>query len=301
MTAGTVFDIQRFSLHDGPGIRTTVFLKGCPLRCAWCQNPEGLERAIRVWRFANLCTGCGACARACPHGALAIAPDADGVLRIDHDRCRLCGECVRECVRNALAFDGREWGAEELADALLADTVFFSSSGGGVTFSGGEPLAQAEFVRDVAERLGRAGISTAVETCLDAPWEAVEMLVPCIDFFQVDVKLADPVRHRDATGRDNGRILDNFRRLAGLLPANRLLVRIPLIPGFTGDRENIRAIVGIVTEANPDMGVELLNFNPLAEAKYRRMPERAFAPSGAEPFTDAEMTGFKRIVAGKRG
>ncbi len=295
MTTGTIFDVQRFSLHDGPGIRTTVFCKGCPLRCLWCQNPEGLERDIRVWNFANLCVGCGNCMTACRHGALSAG--ADGKPVIDHDRCKRCGACIEECNRNALALDGREWGAEELARTLLADTVFFAASGGGVTFSGGEPLAQAEFVRDAAERMREAGVPTALETCLDVPWESVELVAPHIDFFQIDLKLADPGRHRDATGRDNGRILENFRRLAKLVPDGKhWRVRIPLVPGYTADKDNIRAIGAIVAEANPDIEVELLNFNPLAEAKYRRMRERKFAPSGATPFTDAEMREFQMIA-----
>ncbi|MCC8166972.1 MAG: glycyl-radical enzyme activating protein [Planctomycetes bacterium] len=297
MTTGMVFSVQRFSVHDGPGIRTTVFLKGCPLRCPWCQNPEGLTRSARVWNFDNLCGGCGNCLSVCPTGALRMGPDRRPV--IDHDRCTVCGGCIRECVRNALAVDGWEVSAAELAETLLADAVFYTAAGGGVSFSGGEPLAQADFVRDVAERCHRAGINTAVETCLEVPWDAVLPTLGVIDHFLVDIKFADSGRHRSVTGVGNDRILDNFRRLARVLPADRLRVRLPLIPGFTAEADNIAEVADIVRAANAEVPLELLNFNPLAEAKYRRMALRNDFPSDARAYSDDEMAAFRSIAAGR--
>lgn len=291
---GTIFDIQRFSVHDGPGIRSTVFLKGCPLRCAWCQNPEGLDGRIRLWVFDNLCVGCGRCVGVCPKGALRSGDG--GVPRIDHAACVRCGKCVDECNRNALAMNGRCLSATELVAELLSDQVFFAASGGGVTFSGGEPLLQADFVAEAAVRLQALGVATALESCLDIAWRAVAKTIPCIDFFQIDIKLADPGRHAAATGRDNAGILDNFRRLAGLVPAERLRVRIPLIPGYTADAENLRGIARIVADVNPDIPIELLNFNPLAEAKYRRMPDMRYDLTGAKPFSDDAMQSFRECV-----
>ncbi len=292
-----VFSVQRFSVHDGPGIRTTVFLKGCPLRCPWCQNPEGLVRAARVWNFDNLCVGCGACAAVCPVNAIQMGSDGRPV--IDHRLCTGCEKCIHECVRNALAVDGWEVSAAELAESLLADTVFYTASGGGVSFSGGEPLCQADFVSDVAERCRAAGIGTALETCLEVPWEAMESVLGCIDHFLVDIKIADSARHLAVTGVGNDRIIENFRRLAAALPADRLRVRLPLIPGFTALADNIAAVADIVRDANADVPLELLNFNPLAEAKYRRMAVPNDFPSGLRAFTDDEMAAFRAVAAGR--
>ncbi len=294
MSQGLVFDIQRFSVHDGPGIRTTVFLKGCPLACLWCQNPEGMRQRIRLWNFDNLCACCGRCVAWCPQQAL--SPDPGGRPLVDHDACVRCGQCVDECYHNALALDGYEIGDEELARKLLSDTVFFDASGGGVTFSGGDPLAQPDFVRDVAVRLKGRGIATAVETCMDAPWEKLELFVPCIDYFQVDIKILDAERHREATGRDNARILDNFARLAQAVPPGRLRVRIPLVPGYTADTENLTGIARFVAGVNPAIPVELMNFNPLASAKYRRMHDVGFRFADARAYSEAEMGEFRRVV-----
>lgn len=297
MSGGTIFDIQRFSVHDGPGIRTTVFLKGCPLRCAWCQNPEGLDQAIHLWNFDNLCVGCGTCAKACPHGALSM--DEAGRPCIDHKRCLRCGVCIDACSYNAMALDGYVMEAEELAKRLLSDRIFFETSGGGVTFSGGEPLLQAEFVAETAKLLRASGIDLAVETALDSPWEKVKLWLGLIDYFQVDIKFLDPARHRAATGRDNERILDNFRRLAGALSGSgRLRVRIPLVPGYGADAENLSAIAEFVASVDPEIPVELMNFNPLAGAKYRRMRIIDYPLAAVKKaYADAEMEAFRDIVS----
>ena len=285
---GTIFDIQRFSIHDGPGIRTTVFLKGCPLRCAWCQNPEGLEKTIHLWNFDNLCVGCGKCIANCPNKAL--VQGEGGKPTILHDRCSRCGRCVDECLYNAMALDGLEIDSENLVERLLADAVFFASSGGGVTFSGGEPLTQAKFVLEVATGLHRRGFHTAVETSMEGEWEDLESLIRCIDYFQVDVKIFNPDSHCKATGRDNTRILDNLRLLAGALRgSDRLKVRIPVIPGYSADDKNLSAIARHVATVDPDIPVELLNFNPLATAKYRRMRKQYPLADVSQAYPDSEI------------
>lgn len=289
---GTLFAIQRFSVHDGPGIRTTAFLKGCPLACRWCQNPEGLESAIGLWHFANLCVGCGRCLTVCQTGALA-ASDPDGIA-IDEGRCVRCGACIAACNHDALAFDGFTMEAGELAEELLADRVFFETSGGGVTFSGGEPFAQAGFMRETAKQLKDRGVHVAVETSLRADWEHIEASLEAVDLFIVDVKAVDPDLHRLATGVDNAPILDAFRRLAGRLrDGKRLLVRTPLIPGYTATEKNLRETGEFVRDVAPWAGRELVNFNPLAAAKYRRLrrPAEVFAP-GAREFSADEMRRF---------
>jgi pyruvate formate lyase activating enzyme len=291
------FDIQRFSVHDGPGIRSTLFLKGCPLRCAWCQNPEGLEGAIRLWHFANLCERCGTCVETCPRHALSLG--ADGV-DIDHAACDLCGKCVEACPRNALAFDGRELGVDEAVTQLAADRLFFDRSGGGVTFSGGDPLLQADFVAAVAGKLKALGIHTAVETSLFAGWEKIEPLLPVIDLFIVDLKLADPARHAALTGQDNAAILANARRLAAALAGTgRLLFRVPLVPGMTADQGNLAALAGIAAAIDPSVPVELMNFNPLAAAKYRRMRREHALAGVAASFTEQEMSAFRSVFSGR--
>jgi glycyl-radical enzyme activating protein len=289
------FDIQRFSVHDGPGIRSTLFLKGCPLRCVWCQNPEGLEGAIRLWHFANLCERCGTCVESCPKKALSLGPEG---VDIDHAACDLCGKCIEACPRNALAFDGRDLTVDEAVAQLAADRVFYDRSGGGVTFSGGDPLLQADFVAAVATRLKALGIHTAIETSLFAGWEKIEPLLPIVDLFIVDLKLADPARHAELTGQDNATILANVRRLAAALAGSgRLLFRVPLIPGITVDPGNLAAVAGLAAAIAPSVPVELMNFNPLAGAKYRRMGKEHSLAGQTAAFTDQEMAAFRSVFS----
>lgn len=289
-----IFDIQRFSIHDGPGIRTTIFLKGCSLRCRWCQNPEGLEGALRLWHFPNLCTRSGKCVKVCPCEALSLV---EGGVAIDGSRCDLCGLCVEACPTNALAFDGREIETAEAIEQLVADRVFFEKSGGGVTFSGGDPLSQAGFVEEVARALKAQGIHTALETALFAPWETIERLLAVIDLFIVDVKVADPVAHAAATGQDNALILANLAKLAqALKDTDRLLVRVPLIPGYTATRANLSAISELVGAIDPSPPIELMDFNPLAAAKYRRMGIDHGFPAETTGFSAKELSSFRAIL-----
>ncbi|MCD8138473.1 MAG: glycyl-radical enzyme activating protein [Planctomycetaceae bacterium] len=292
---GTLFDIQRFSVHDGPGIRSTVFLKGCPLRCAWCQNPEGLDRTIRLWNFGNLCSRCGTCAAVCPCNALAMTQGE--TPKIDHSTCTRCGTCVDHCVCNALAMDGYKAEAGEVIERLLADQVFYESSGGGVTFSGGEPLEQADFVVEVATALKARGIHTALETSMAGRWERLLALTECIDFFQVDIKIHDTGRHQAATGAGNEQIQRNFAALARhLAGTDRLLVRVPLIPGYTADTANLEAIARYVASVDPTIRIELMNYNPLAVSKYRRMGIHSCVAENVTAFTETEMREMRACV-----
>ena len=293
---GRVFDLQRFSVHDGPGIRSTLFLKGCPLRCLWCQNPEGLEGAVRLWHFQNLCARCGTCVKACPKQALSLGPER---VEIDRAACDLCGKCVEACPRNALGFDGRDMAVEEAIEGLAADRIFFERSGGGVTFSGGDPLLQADFVRAVAGGLKARGIHTAIETSLFAPWEVIEPLLPVIDLFIVDLKVADPARHQALTGQESAPILANLRRLVkALVDPKRLLLRVPLIPGMTAEPGNLAGLAELIASIAPAAPVQLMNFNPLAAAKYQRMRKEHALAGATASYGEQDLAAFRAVLAG---
>ena len=241
---GTVFDIKEFALHDGPGPRTTVFLKGCPLRCRWCHNPEGLSPVPQLLVKHALCTGCGRCRRACTH-----------------PECAPFGRCLHACVNGALSLCGRSVKAAELARTLRRDADFFAAAGGGITVSGGEPLLQWRFVQELCAALG-TDIHKTLETSGYAAPEVFQSTVPLFDLVLFDLKLADPEDHKRQTGADNAPILRNLAwlRQSGV----PFILRIPLIPGITDTAENLTALADI---AGSDP-VELLSYNPMAGAKY---------------------------------
>ncbi|TFG58551.1 MAG: glycyl-radical enzyme activating protein, partial [Spirochaetales bacterium] len=237
---GVVFDIKRFAIHDGPGIRTSVFLKGCPLNCLWCQNPEGLSRGATLWYSSSQCIRCGDCLAVCPEKALSANPDSSRYIHIDRDLCTNCGACVRVCPSTALSFVGKKMEHGEVVEELLKDRTFYKSSGGGVTLTGGEPFAQVAFSRAILEEIRGYDIHTAVETCLLTDKKDIELLLPFVDLFLVDLKVFDPAEHIEYTGVSNDLIKENFLWLARSHGA--VVVRIPIIPGFTDMEENLRAI-----------------------------------------------------------
>jgi pyruvate formate lyase activating enzyme len=260
-----IYHIQRFSLNDGPGIRTTVFLKGCPLSCAWCHNPESQSEMPELLHYDPLCIRCGACAAVCPTRCLTVRPDG---WTIDRARCDLCGRCVEACPTDALVLRGRDIGEEELVARILDDRAFFDESGGGVTFSGGEPLLQAAELANVLPRLRAKGIHVAVETagCVDPV--SLDRVTPHVDLFLYDVKSMDPDVHQRATGSDNALVLANLARLAA--SGKDVVVRTPVIPGFNDTPEALGAIASHVV----DLGlrrIDLLPFHPLATAKYQAL------------------------------
>lgn len=260
---GIVTDIQRFSLHDGPGIRTTVFLKGCNMRCAWCHNPETLSTEPQLLLHAEKCIGCGACYASCKTGARSIA---DGLAAYDRQLCRACGACADVCFSGALELSGRPMTAGEVMAEVLQDADYYSHSGGGLTLSGGEAMCQADFALEVL-KLGRAaGVSTAVETNLNYPWEVLAKALPYLDLVMFDIKHLDDGEHRKWTGVSNKTILENARRL--LYSGIPVIVRTPVIPGATDSEAVIGAIARFI-QGSPDLqSYELLNFNPLGGDKY---------------------------------
>lgn len=265
MNKGIIFDLRRFSIHDGPGIRTAVFFQGCPLSCAWCHNPEGIApRPVLVYR-ANRCLRCGACLPVCPQGAIALYDDG---VHTDRDRCIRCGACAAACYTGARELAGRPMTVAEVLAEVERDAVFYDESGGGVTFSGGEPLLQADFLLALARACHEKGLHTALDTCGYAPWEALNRVREYIRLFLYDVKLIDADRHRRCTGVTNALILENLRRLAER--GHPIILRLPLIPGVNDDAENVRATGALAAELGISQ-VDVLPYHRAGVDKYERL------------------------------
>jgi pyruvate formate lyase activating enzyme len=260
-----VYDVQRFSIHDGPGIRTTVFFKGCALACAWCQNPEALHVGPELTYDAERCLeGCTNCIDVCAVGALGAEPAG----RVDFARCTACGDCVDPCPTGALRVIGRSWSVPELLPVLLRDQSFYAQSGGGVTFSGGEPVLQSRFLLELLPQLRQVGVHVAIETCGAYPFSLLEPLLDEIDLVLFDVKVIDSRRHERFTERDNENILENLAELVrrGVC----VEARMPVIPGWNTDTENLEATATRLRELGLP-SLTLLPYNHFWEAKLPRL------------------------------
>ena len=266
---GAIFNIQRFSIHDGPGIRTTVFLKGCPLRCFWCQNPESQDTKPEVLFNRDKCTSCGACVKACLAEANRLTPDG---LQMDRDRCVGCGACVAACPNEARKLAGQTITADEVMEEVLRDKPFYENSGGGVTISGGEPLMQPDFALEILRRSKAEGLHTAVDTCGCAPTRALERVLDYADLFLFDIKCLDSGRHQEGTGRGNELILANARRIVEA--SKEMWVRVPLIPGFNDSENDITDLARFVTRELGLFKIDLHPYNKLSESKYGHLDKK---------------------------
>ncbi len=266
MQSGWVFNIQRYSVHDGPGIRSTVFLKGCPLRCRWCHNPEGQAAGPEIMALEGHCLACGECRAACPFGP---AIDGSGALPVHHPRCTLCGACVDACPSAARQRVGREMTVAHVVEEVLKDRVFYDESGGGVSFSGGEPLTQPDFLKALAEACHGLEIHTAVDTCGYGSWESLRAVSRFTDLFLYDLKVMDDAKHREVTGVSNAPILSNLRSL-GQVHGN-IWIRVPIVPGINDSAVQLEALARFASSIPGVQRVNLLPYHRAGAEKSRRL------------------------------
>jgi pyruvate formate lyase activating enzyme len=284
-----IFNIQRFCVQDGPGIRTTVFFKGCPLRCQWCSNPESQNDCPEVAHRNSLCNKCGRCFEICPPQAISMIDEG---VAIDRNKCNNCGKCVEVCIPEALKVYGKEMSIDEVYQDVVRDKPFYQNSGGGVTASGGEPLANADFVAELFKRCRDAGIHTCIETCGYATAGSWDKVLPYTDLVLYDLKLMDDPLHRKMTGQSNEKIMQNLRHIVDRgVP---IIIRIPVIPGINDTKENLIGTARFVADRDGLKSVNLLQYHRFGESKYA-MLDRKYELEKLEPQEFSQLEELKSI------
>lgn len=287
---GMIIEIQRWSVSDGPGSRTVVFLKGCPLHCPWCANPESQDLRPQIGIFSSRCVECGACVRDCPEDV--AIPAKQGAF--SSDTCTQCGQCISNCHSNARSWMGEETSVSGIMETIKKDMVFYRKSSGGVTFSGGEPLTQPKFLKELVKECQKLGIHTALETCGFFNWEAARQTVGLLDFIMFDLKHMDADQHTYLTGVSNEKILGNAKKMAALgIP---MVIRIPVIPSINDSRENIQATAEFVLDHLPGiLGIEILPYHRLGLVKYAALGME-YQLSHISPPDEAHMKMLQDII-----
>jgi pyruvate formate lyase activating enzyme len=290
---GVIFDIKRFAVHDGPGIRTTVFFKGCPLRCVWCHNPESVKIQRQIVFFDNKCIGCGECYKRCKNGAVIATPEGRMYYR---DKCTLCGTCVEYCYAEATVMQGKIASVDEVVDEVKKDMPFYENSGGGATLSGGEPTMQPEFCIAILDACKKAKMHTALDTSGFVKTEILKEILKNVDLVLYDIKHTDPQKHKEYTGVSNELILYNLRQIDSMeIPIE---IRIPTIPDINDSEENLSDVAKLVNSLNSVERVRLLPYHRLGEGKYSRL-EMEYKLKGLESPNKARMEELVQILKSK--
>lgn len=286
---GIISNIQRMSINDGPGIRTTIFFKGCNMRCIWCHNPETFKLAPELQWIEENCTGCFKCVENCPANALL---ENNSKPDFDFEKCSLCENCFYSCPQNAIEIVGRYYSVEEILDIISEDEIFYKTSGGGITVSGGEAMMQISFLEDLMKKIKNADYHLAIETNASSDWQSFEKIIPFTDLFLVDLKLFDSVKHKTFTGIGNERILENIKQLNKF--DKPIILRTPVIPTIT-DEEDIKNIAALAASLKNVIEYELLKFHPLGNSKYNSLGLKNKLENVKE-LSEEEMIFYKRLA-----